>query len=293
MMGKGVEPVKFLRFHLQTLYSVILGQIFQARVSVKRTWAKFRLDEYFLTKYFVAHTVALCLLSWTVIRVSGFSLELSLSWQHLALLPFAALIGIQVPVLMHNCMHGNLKSPTANIICGELSGFFALMSLGILRINHTLHHAYSDTDRDPHDPSNKSFVLFFFVSQLTGVGIVQDKYFEYHGKDFKHQAIFKLNIALHYAGHLLRLFVWLLVLGPNMFVALYLPAFVIYSLAFAHVNYITHHTDKTGNVEILNKNDNLYYKTVNFIGSGVYFHKNHHLAPRLINPMHLEQKSRA
>jgi len=259
---------------------------------VKRTWAKFRLDEYFLTKYFMLHTLGLVALCCLIISAKGLTTELTLSWQHISLLPFAALIGIQVPVLMHNCMHGNLKTNLANHICGELSGFFALMSLGILRINHTLHHAYSDTDRDPHDPSNKSFVFFFFVSQLTGVGIVQDKYFEYHGKDFKHQVIFKTNILLHYVGHALRLFVWFLVLGPNLFVSFYLPAFAVYSLAFAHVNYITHHTDERGNVEILNKNDNLYYKFVNFIGSGVYFHKNHHLAPNLINPMELSKRGR-
>ncbi|MFZ4715207.1 MAG: fatty acid desaturase [Bacteriovoracaceae bacterium] len=257
---------------------------------MNQDWTKFILNQYFLLRYSLAHTVVLSLISWVIFKNHHYSSSLVFKLEYFLFLPFSILIGIQVPVLMHNCMHANFKSPLTNFILGELSGFFALMSLGILRINHMLHHAYSDTDHDPHNPSKKSFIIFFFISQFTGIEIVQEKYFEFHGKDFKRQLIFKFNIVLHFIGHVLRLLVWFLILGPNLFVFFYLPAFLVYSLAFAHVNYITHSIDKKGNVEILNKNDNLYYKFINLVGSGVYFHKNHHLSPRLINPMHFKRK---
>lgn len=257
---------------------------------MNQTWASFRADPYYLTKYFALHTIALMVISAILIHYKGIHFDLSFDYSYLFNLPFAVLFGIQVPVLMHNCMHGNLKSKTANIICGELSALFALMSLGILRINHTLHHAFADTHNDPHDPSEKDFLTFFFVSQLTGARIIEKKYLEYHGSSFKNRTIFKFNIALHYGGHFLRLFVWYMILGPELFISLYMPAFLIYSLAFAHVNYITHRKAQNGETEIINKDDNLYYNFINYIGSGVYYHKNHHNHPKLLNPMYIERE---
>lgn len=257
---------------------------------MNQTWASFRADPYYLTKYFALHTVALMLLTGILIQFKGIDTDFYFHYSYLFNLPFAVLFGIQVPVLMHNCMHGNLKSKTLNLICGELSGMFALMSLGILRINHTLHHAFADSHNDPHDPSGKNFMTFFFVSQLTGARIIEKRYLDYHGRSLKNRTIFKLNIFLHYGGHFLRLFVWYLVLGPELFVSLYLPAFLVYSLAFAHVNYITHRQNENGETEIINKDDNLYYNFINYIGSGVYYHKNHHEYPKLLNPMSLERE---
>lgn len=258
---------------------------------MNQTWANFRSDPYFLTRYFSLHTFALTAIAVILVYFKGLEFNPEFHYWHLFNLPFAVLFGIQVPVLMHNCMHGNLKSKFINDICGELSGMFALMSLGILRINHTLHHAFADSHNDPHDPAGKSFIKFFFISQLTGARIIEKKYLEYHGKSLKYRALFKLNIGLHYGGHFLRLFVWYMILGPELFTSLYLPAFLVYSLAFAHVNYITHQTNESGETEIINKDDNLYYNFINFIGSGVYYHKNHHNYPKLINPMFLEKES--
>lgn len=258
---------------------------------MNQTWATFRSDPYFLTRYFSLHTVALTLMAAILVYFRGVEFNPEFHYWYLFNLPFAILAGIIVPVLMHNCMHGNLKSKILNDICGELSGMFALMSLGILRINHTLHHAFSDSHMDPHDPAGKSFIKFFFVSQLTGARIIEKKYLEYHGKTLKQRAIFKFNIFLHYGGHFLRLFVWYMILGPELFISLYLPAFLVYSLAFAHVNYITHQTNAQGETEIINKDDNLYYNFINLIGSGVYYHKNHHNYPKLINPMYLGKES--
>ena len=257
--------------------------------SMNQTWAAFRSDPYFLTRYFSFHTLVLIALAAILVSVKGFAFNYSFHYSQIFHLPFAVLIGIQVPVLMHNCMHGNLKNKTLNLICGELSGMFALMSLGILRINHTLHHAFADSHNDPHDPSGKNFITFFFVSQLTGARIIEQRYLDYHGRALKNRAIFKFNIVLHYGGHFLRLFVWYMILGPELFVTLYMPAFLVYSLAFAHVNYITHRMNEKGETEIINKDDNLYYNFINYIGSGVYYHKNHHEYPKLMNPMLLER----
>jgi fatty acid desaturase len=252
-------------------------------------WTAFKSDKYYLTKYFLIHTLLLVGAACLLLHFRGLNIIVNLNIYYLLLFPFAFLFGIQIPVLMHNCMHGNLKSKKTNFILGELSGFFALMSLNILRINHILHHAHSDTKKDPHSPSDKNFITFFFVGQLTGARIIEDNFFDFYGKDLKNIILFKFNIFLHYGGHFLRLFVWYLILGPNLFLSFYVPAFLIYSVAFAHVNYVTHQKDEFGNIEIINKDDNWYYNLINFIGSGVYYHKNHHGNPRLMNPMVLSR----
>lgn len=249
-----------------------------------QTWVRFKRDKLFLTRYFMGHALALLAISWLLGWSSFTNIELKLEWAHLLLFPVWILAGIQIPVLMHNCMHSNVLSRPINDVLGELSAFFALMSLRILQINHTLHHAHSDTAQDPHSPSNKSFVAFFFSAQLTGANIIAEKFFSFHGRTKSHIWLFRGNTALHYTSHLLRLAVWFQLLGPTLFVAAYLPSFLVYSIVFAHVNYITHQTSDSGEVEILNKDDNLYYNFINFIGSGVYYHKNHHDHPKLMNP---------
>lgn len=66
--------------------------------------------------------------------------------------------------------------------------------------------------------------------------------------------------------------------------AAYAPAYLTNVLVFAHINFATHKTNADGSTEIINLNHNMWYKTVNFFGSGVYFHKNHHVRPNLYDP---------
>lgn len=249
------------------------------------TWAQFKRDKYFLTKYFSLHWVALIAFTTALVSLRGIPQSLDFSWVHLAVVPLSIFFGIMIPVLMHNCTHGNLRNETLNVIVGEVTAFFCLMSLGIVRINHTLHHAYSDTKDDPHPPGQKSFLKFFLESQLSGADVIEEKFLDYHGRTLWNKSLFKFNRILHYGSYALRLSAWLFLLGPELFLCLYLPSFLVFSLGFAHVNYVTHSTSDDGAVEILNKNDNHYYKFVNYIGSGIYFHKNHHKNPRAMNPM--------
>jgi hypothetical protein len=60
---------------------------------------------------------------------------------------------------------------------------------------------------------------------------------------------------------------------------------------FSHINYVTHETKEDGSVVLYNLDSNLYYKFVNFFGSGVYYHKNHHLHPAQYNPQFGASKS--
>lgn len=251
---------------------------------MKSSWAKFRTDLYYLPRYLAIHTLILIAGYFLAFKYLNHDFQLHLTYMHLLLLPVALVFGIHVPTLMHNCVHGNLKSKNLNFIIGELCCFFVLMSLSIIGINHTLHHSHADSHEDPHNPAKKTFLQFFFTSLLTGVEIIGNKYYKFHGKSSKTIFLYKASVIMHHLGLFLRLGLWFLLLGPTLFVAFFIPAFFFYTFTFAHVNYITHIVDENGDVQIINVDSNAYYKLINFIGSGVYYHKNHHLNPKYYNP---------
>jgi hypothetical protein len=53
---------------------------------------------------------------------------------------------------------------------------------------------------------------------------------------------------------------------------------------FAHINYATHVQSRDGDFEIINLDSNFYYRFINVVSFGGYFHKNHHLKPYAFNP---------
>lgn len=259
---------------------------------MKNSWTKFRTNSFYLPRYLAVHILILVIGYFFALKYINHDFSLHLTLNHLLLLPLALVFGIQVPTLMHNCVHGNIRPKSLNFIIGELSCFFVLMSLSIIGINHTLHHTHADSDEDPHNPAQKSFLKFFFTSLITGVETIGNKYYKFHGKSSKTKLLFKSSIYMHYVGIFLRLGLWFLLLGPTLFVAFFVPAFFFYVFAFAHVNYITHVIDGEGKPQIINVDSNIYYRLINFIGSGVYYHKNHHLNPSCYNPKYYRSNKR-
>lgn len=248
-------------------------------------WSKFRTNPYFLLRYFLVQTFVVI---GVILLVKGYSLGLDLQFESTPwfLLPIALFIGIKVPTMMHNCFHKNFKN--FNFIIGELTSSFVLMGFGIMCVNHTFHHSFADTEADPHNPEGKSFFMFFLTAIFGGIGIIEERHLEFHGSTLKNRIIFKLNIFLHFAGIPLRIAAWYFLLGSELFLFLYIPSFIFYLFSFAHVNYVTHETNAEGESIILNKNSNAWYQFVNYVGDGVYFHKNHHHNPSLYNPKYFE-----
>ena len=249
---------------------------------MKYFWRRFKKDRFFLFEYFVLQTFVVGILS-TALLYWNLTPDLVLNPVHfLYIIPFAFWFGVKIPTIMHNCTHNNLGG--LNFVIGELTSFFILMSFGIVSINHTFHHAFSDSELDPHSPEGKSFLQFFFTALISGAGIIQNKFLEFHGNKFVNRRLFDGVYILHYMGIALKMFLWYLILGDALFMGFYLPAFFTYLFCFAHVNYITHSFSESGEAIILNKNSNIWYKLINLIGDGIYFHKNHHENPGLYNP---------
>lgn len=253
---------------------------------MKTSWSKFRKDRLYLVKYFAVQFIVTSLILAIQIHFYDFSKPFTINFSLLSLilLPVGLIIGVKVPVLMHNCVHRNLRPPVLNFIAGELAGVYILMGLAAFELNHIMHHAHSDTDMDPHNPYKKNFLGFFFANNFGGTEPIFAKYLQFHGDTKVNRLLFKVICSMHFIAVPMRLAFWFMLLGPTMFVTFFIPSYVFHMFVFAHINYITHETKEDGSAEVYNMNSNIYYKLVNYFGSGVYYHKNHHLNPGHYNP---------
>ncbi len=251
------------------------------------SFKNFRKDPFFFLKYFAVQMVIMLTVAFLVKDITHGGLELS--WMHLLSLPLAFVFGLQVPVALHNAVHSNIKPKLLNELVGEICGFFVLFGMAPFRISHVLHHANADDEElDPHPPMGKSFAWFLATTQLNTIRVIGNQYFNIHGRNRKTLTIMSLQMPVYYVGLFARLFIWWKILGPTYFVAFFIPAYVTNLVVFAHINWATHQTLPSGEVVIVNLNHNLYYKIVNFIGAGAYYHLNHHLKPGLYNPSTME-----
>ncbi len=251
-----------------------------------RHWVKFRKDRFYLIKYLSLQLVlslTVVSLQWSFINSAEF-MQFNFAWWQVLLLPIGLIIGVKMPVLIHNCVHGNMKPKIMNQIAGELAGVYVLLSMAAFELNHFMHHAHSDSHLDPHNPHKRSFIPFFFANNFGGTRVVLHKYFQFHGKTATNKRLFELVCVLHFLNVPLRLMFWVFLLGPTLFVTFFIPSYLFHMFVFAHINYKTHETKDNGEVVLYNLNSNVYYRFVNYFGSGVYFHKNHHLNPTHYNP---------
>ncbi len=249
-------------------------------------WKNFRTDRLYLIKYLLVHTAIVL----TILYIQSQSVSLDeilnaeLSYWPLALLPLGLILAVQIPVLIHNTVHRNLKPPFLNFIAGELAGYYVLLSMATFELNHVMHHAHADSDLDPHNPYQRNFLGFFFANNFGGTRVVLAKYLEDHGDTFLNRRFFDLMVVLHFINVPLRLAFWVMLLGPSVFLFAFVPSYLFHMFVFAHINFVTHETTATGEAMVYNLDSNIYYRFVNFFGSGVYYHKNHHERPYLYNP---------
>ncbi|MBY0412830.1 MAG: fatty acid desaturase [Bdellovibrionales bacterium] len=253
---------------------------------MKTSWTNFRKDRLYLVKYFGVHFF----IAATILSIQSHfydfhkATDIHFSIWSLVLFPLGLIIGVKVPVLMHNCVHRNLRPPILNFIAGELAGVYILMGLAAFELNHIMHHSHSDTELDPHNPHRKNFLGFLFANNFGGTKPVLTKYLRFHGDTKTNRSLFSLIIFMHFISVPMRIAFWFMLLGPTFFVTVFIPSYLFHMFVFAHINFITHETKDDGSVEVYNMNSNLYYKLVNYFGSGVYFHKNHHMNPGHYNP---------
>jgi stearoyl-CoA desaturase (delta-9 desaturase) len=240
----------------------------------------------FLLGYFLAQLLVFVALDAWLVAWRGWHtiFQLPHTAAGLWLLPLGLILGVRIPVLMHNCVHGNLRPKILNPILGELAGVYILLGMEAFALNHWMHHAYADTSEDPHNPQGKRFLRFALANNFGGTGPVLRKYLAFHGDTPRNRRRFAAIVALHFLNVPARLAFWALCLGPDWFLPVFAPSYAFHLFVFAHINFVTHRTGAGGESLVYDLSEGPYYRFVNFFGHGVYHHHSHHAAPHRLDP---------
>ena len=210
-------------------------------------------------------------------------------WWYLLGIPLGAYLGIQSGTFMHNASHGNFRPKWLNRVVGEICGLHQLPGVPGWWVTHKIHHQNpDDPEKDPHPPLGLPFWGFVRIMKQTMRTVMTNVYFDQWGKSRETKRIWALVDLTLPINRYLRAVFLLLLLGPAIFVFVWIPSYLVNILFYAHLNFVTHQPNGEGDFEILDIKNGWYYRFMNAIGQGCYFHKTHHLKCTLINPKSLE-----
>ncbi len=199
------------------------------------------------------------------------------------------LITFPATALLHGASHGSLRPRRLNRPVGELMGLFQLYGFPDWKVLHVIHHAHSDDpDRDPHPPLAKTYWNFLNGMRDTAAAA----FIKYYVKQFgatpdvaRSVRRFSRSAKL---DTLMKLGFWFLLLGPSYFSAFYLTSIVFKMVHYAWFNFATHRPREG----VLNLNHGLY-SLVNAVSFGLYYHKNHHRVPTVLDPRRVVNEATA
>ncbi|WP_127716030.1 fatty acid desaturase [Halobacteriovorax sp. HLS] len=246
---------------------------------------KFKKNPNYLLSYSIAHCIFFAVICLLLAAFKGFSYEVNFkSYDSLVVLLAIILCGLPSSVL-HNCAHRNVGPRFTNDLIGEFLGTLMLYGYRGFTLGHMFHHKYPDNPEfDPHPPRGYSFLRFVISPVKATLIIIERAYFKFFGNNSKTRANISMQKTFFNVSIALKVLFWFLVFGLKYFLIFYLPLYVLNIFVFAHINYATHIENSEGNSEIINLKDGLYYKFVNLVSFGGYYHKNHHLRPQVFNP---------
>jgi fatty acid desaturase len=202
----------------------------------------------------------------------------------LALIPLAGYVAFGSALFMHNTAHGNVGPRWLNRAVGEFVGFHQLGGYAAWTIVHLVHHSHPDhPEKDPHPPGTMSFMTYMRTMFSALIRCLTELY---HGlwiaKDERYRFVFKLTGTLGVIVRYGRTLALLVILGPKVFAFFFAPFYVFLTLIYWHFNYATHRPTADG-MEILDLNQGLYYRIINTLFAGCYYHRTHHAKPHLFD----------
>jgi len=308
---------------LREIPAIIEGMLGHRRPAKAGAYLKFRKDPYYFLRYYLANVALLgsgivlieitfdrlgglnhlalwliglilfVLPSFSLIFLSGLYYLLltclvqpeDLTPSSLALIPLGILGGTISAALMHNAAHGNFRHAWQNRAWGEVCGVLQLTGFAGWCVSHFIHHAApDDPEKDAHAPGDMTFRKYVNAMGYLMKECTTNKYFEIHGESKHIKATWQVVGWLLPLVRYSRIAFILCLLGPTAFVMLYVPFKIANTMIYGDFNYRTHRPTGDGGVEILNLNHNVWYKILNAISFGSYFHKNHHRKPNVFNP---------
>jgi fatty acid desaturase len=207
---------------------------------------------------------------------------------HLLALPVAVITTFPLTAFLHNASHGSFSPKWLNRPVGEIVGVMQLSGFTQWKIVHVIHHMHSDDPLlDPHPPLHKGYWEFTRGMREAAINAYVKFFFKTHDQGPESIRALKQFANAAKLDQSARVLFWLLILGPQLFTFLFLSSITFKMFHYAWFNYSTHRPIKDG-AETQNLNVRLY-RFINAIAFGLYYHRNHHLAPTLFDPRTLEK----
>ncbi len=205
----------------------------------------------------------------------------------LLFLPLTYAVGVSAAALIHNASHGQFRIRVLNSIVGESAGLLLRTNFLGWKLVHYYHHIHTDDpEKDPHSPGKSSFWPYANSMAKKCVDYLDERHAECHQLPKGIQVLTSIVGTLLFAG---IPFFWLLLLGPTLFAAIWLPICISGWWVFIGINYFSHPIAENGKNAAINLNEKWWHKVTNLFGFGVLYHDNHHANAALFNPVHFEK----
>jgi fatty-acid desaturase len=265
--------------------------------SSRRPWwlsqpsTAFLRDPHFYTKYDIvwsALAISISATLWFALDWRGFDVAFTMANAPLlaGLFVVAAYLQIMAGVFIHNGAHENFARPV-NRLWSELMGSVVCTRFASWEILHRYHHMHTDdTTLDPH-PVNAGFWRFFFSKMVMGLEKnLRHQYLERWGDTPETRARDTRRTLYSGATGLLLVGTWFVLLGPVLFLVVFLPALICGAVHVSHFNWVTHNAAEGEGADFRPTNlDSGVYWFANRVLFGLYMHANHHAYLKLFNPL--------
>lgn len=198
------------------------------------------------------------------------------------LLPLTWSGGVLAAVFIHNASHDQFRPSWLNRPLGELSCLWLRTNLLGWQVVHFYHHAHSDDpELDPHAPGGRGFWTYANGMQMRSVAYLDARHRQVHGRS---AAYYRAVAAAGMLGFNLIPVAWMLVLGPTVFAAVWLPTLCSGWWLFTVINYYNHPRGANGANAPADLTHRSWHKLVNVVGFGILRHGTHHQRPDLFIP---------
>lgn len=192
-------------------------------------------------------------------------------------------LGWWVSSVIHNAGHGNFPR-WVNRWLGEWAGAWLGYGFTSFILIHSLHHAFADDEHDPVAPRGQTFWSYWLAPLRLPTKRARFYLRACHQGEPGYEFIARGEAVLFHLNLVLRVLLWFVLCGPTLFVSGYVVSIISNVSILAHINFACHRNHDDGSIEVVNLDHTLYYRLANLVTSGGYFHKNHHLYPRLFDP---------
>lgn len=197
------------------------------------------------------------------------------------LFPVTWMLGVVGAVFIHNASHGQFRPRWLNSVIGELTSWFLRTNLLGWKLVHYYHHKHADDPKlDPHCPGSMTFWSYANCFPIATMRYLDARHKEIHQLPAWYYGIAGVAAL---SGFALMPLSWLMLLGPTLFAAVWMPILCSGWWLFTVINYHTHPVGANGRNEPVNLDSRYWHHLVNRVGFGVLYHAAHHRNARLFS----------